>query len=128
MNKDIKKFGTGILAAAFGLAIVFIGAAFKADHAKTNTYTFYYSGPSFSKTDVENENNWIYDSSNETVCDDTPQKACTIQVSDTFVNNPASAPTLKTSTNLSAQLHTTLGTAYVIGSADENMLITNRAD
>ncbi|WP_316805413.1 hypothetical protein [Pedobacter nototheniae] len=128
MNNNLKNFSTGILAAAFGLVIVLTGSAFKTEKAKTGTYTFFYNGTTFDKASVENESNWVYDSNDETVCDDRAQSACTIQVDENFVNTPLTTPTLKSSTNLSASIHATLGTAFVTGSADSNMLIYNRSN
>lgn len=127
MNKNIKNFGAGILAAAFGLVIVFTGSAFKTEKVKTDSYTFYYNGPALDKTNVENESNWVYDN-DDLVCNETNQRACTIQVSESFVNTTLATPTLKSITNLGAEVHVPSGTAFITGSADGSMLIFNRGN
>lgn len=91
------------------------------------TYTFYYNGPDFSVDEVTKESNWVYDATDNTCSGDNDQ-ACTIKVNTSFVNNPGTAtPTLKTATNLTASLNTTYSSAYVTGSSDGGMLISNAA-
>jgi hypothetical protein len=75
-------------------------------------------------SDVTNESNWAYDPNGNT-CSGVNAQACTIQVDASYVNNPSTAPTLKTSTNLTATLNPTYSTAYVTGSADAGMSISN---
>ncbi|OKS85894.1 hypothetical protein [Mucilaginibacter polytrichastri] len=93
-------------------------------HKQFAAYTFYYNGPSYSVSDVTNESNWVYDPDGNT-CSGDNEQACTIQVDAAFVNNPATTPTLKTSTNLTATLNSTYNTAYVTGSSDAGMAISN---
>lgn len=88
-------------------------------------FTFEYTGSNFSKTAVENEANWSIAPSNE-LCDGAEEVPCRIQVSSTYVNNPTSSPTLKTSANIAAALNSSTGTHYVNSMADPSGVISNR--
>ncbi|MFC3560194.1 hypothetical protein [Pedobacter jamesrossensis] len=122
MYKIIKNLSKGILAAAFGLALVISGSAFKAD-SKRVQYTFRYDGANKSKAQVETLSNWIYDPS-AAGCDEVQQEACIIHVDQAFVNT-SGTPTLDPSLNLVATPYTSTR-AYVSSSDDENMDIENR--
>lgn len=124
MKTTFKNLSTGILAAAFGIALVFTGSAFKATHSKRVQYTFRYNDTNHSKANVEDESKWLYDPS-AAGCDENPQQACLITVDETYVN-PGSTPTLKSSLNISAAAFSS-SNAYVAGSADGSMEIQNRS-
>lgn len=123
----MKKSNFGLLALALGLGLVFTQSAFKAENnSKRAEFTFYYDGPSFDVADVTNEANWKYDSeANE--CSGINDQACTIRISDAYVDNPLTTPALKSTANLTATLRSPYNTAYVTGSADSGMSISNEA-
>ena len=126
MNTNIKDLSKGLLAAAFGLAFVLTGSAFKeGKNAKRTMYTFYYDGPNYTAAEVTNESNWKYDS-NDNTCSGIDEQACTIRVSAGFVDNPASAPSLKPSLNLTAAASSS-SINYVSGSSDSALQISNKA-
>jgi len=122
MHTTIKNLSKGLLAAAFGLALVFGGSAFKAD-SKRVQYTFRYDGSIKSKAQVETLSNWVYDP-NATGCDEVQQEACIIHVDQAFVNT-SGTPTLNASLNLVAT-PVTSSRAYVSSSDDDTMEIQNR--
>lgn len=98
----------------------------KAPVKKRDTmYTFYYNSSDFSEAEVERESNWSYTAGTD-LCDGVDAKPCRIQVSETYVNNPTSAPSLKTSADISAALNSSTGTHYVDGVADPDGVISNR--
>ncbi|MFB6453789.1 hypothetical protein ACE38W_00855 [Chitinophaga sp. Hz27] len=125
-----KKIATPIIAAMASL-MLFIGTtAFTNNpikHKKTVTttttkksratmYTFYYNGSSFTVNDVQNPTKWTY-TSNSSLCDGTDEQACRIQVPATYVDNPTTAPTLKSTVNIQAALNSSTSTAYVVSTA-----------
>jgi len=122
MKRTFKNLSTGILAAAFGLALVFTGSAFKASKLNRVQYTFRYNDANHSKANVEDESKWVY-APTAAGCDEIQQRACTILVDQAYVN-PGSTPTLKTSLNLSATSFDA-NNAFVSNSADGNMEIQN---
>ncbi|RZK37834.1 MAG: hypothetical protein EOO90_24145 [Pedobacter sp.] len=117
--QNLKKM-LPLMALVLGMGLVLTQSAFKT--TKTDQYTFRYNGPNYSQANVENEANWIHDES--VACTDVPQKACSIKVDASFVNNPLTTPTLKSSLNLATDLYS--GTAFVEGSDDGSMEIINR--
>lgn len=125
MKTTLKNVSKGLLAAAFGLALVFIGSAFKPDNgAKRAMYTFYYDGPDYSVAEVTDESNWRHDADNN-ICSGDNQQACTIQVSDAYVDSPLAAPkTLKSSLNLTAATSAP-NIAFINGAADGSLQIYN---
>ncbi|WP_316831935.1 hypothetical protein [Pedobacter aquatilis] len=125
MKTKIKNLSTGLFALVFGLTLVFASSAFKAVSKgdKRISYTFYYDGPDYTATEVTDESNWKYDADDNT-CSDVNEQACTIRVSSAFVDNPTTAPTLKTSLNLTAAASAP-SVNYINGSADGTMQISN---
>eukprot|EP00744_Colponema_vietnamica_P037632 GILI01068826.1.p1 GENE.GILI01068826.1~~GILI01068826.1.p1 ORF type:complete len:123 (+),score=3.28 GILI01068826.1:346-714(+) len=119
--KNAKKLM--LFAFILGIGLVFTQSAFKSTNR--TLYTFRYVGADYLKASVENESNWIYDSSAAS-CDDSPEQACTIKVDAAFVNNPTTTPSLKSSLNLVAALHSP-GSAYVESADDDQMEIINRS-
>lgn len=87
-------------------------------------YTFEYTGPDFSKANVEDESKWTY-TPNTDLCSGLDERPCRIQVSEAFVNNPSSSPSLSPSANISAALNSGTGTHYVDGIADPSGVISN---
>ncbi|WP_133586140.1 hypothetical protein [Sphingobacterium yanglingense] len=89
-------------------------------------YTFEYKGPDFSKANVENEANWVYTPNTE-LCEGSEEIPCRIQVSQSYVDNPTTSPTLKSMTNITADLNPISNTHFVDGIADASGVISNRA-
>lgn len=126
MYTAIKNVSKGLMAAALGLVLVFGGSAFKSDsNGKRVQYQFRYNAIPHAESDVETLSNWTYDPSAPS-CEEDQEAPCTIKVDQAFVNT-GGTPTLKSTLNLNASPYTT-SSAYVIGSADEDMEIINRAD
>ncbi|TYR34398.1 hypothetical protein FXV77_15350 [Sphingobacterium phlebotomi] len=87
-------------------------------------YTFEYTGPDFSKANVEDESKWTY-TTNTDLCSGLDERPCRIQVSEAFVSNPSTSPSLNPSANISAALNSGTGTHYVDGIADPSGVISN---
>lgn len=124
MNTNIKNLSKGLLAAAFGLTLVFTGSAFKTEsNANRTQYTFRFNDANHSEANVEDESKWVYDAT-DPECDEVFQQACLIKVDAAYVNAGAT-PTLKSTLNIAAN-PVSLSNAYVAGSADGGMEIQNR--
>jgi len=125
MNTNLKNLSKGLLAAAFGFALVFTGSAFKAENNSNRTqYTFRFNDANHSEANVEDESKWVNDP-NADECDEVLQQACLIKVDAAYVN-PGATPTLKSTLNIAAN-PVSLSNAYVAGSADGSMEIQNRS-
>lgn len=125
MKKINLMVGLVILIVGFGILITQSAfKKYKLKNEKYTTYTFYYDGPNFEVENVEKESNWHYDAAGNT-CSGDNRQACTIRISGDYVDNPLTAPALKTSANLSATLNSIFNTAYVTGSDDPSMEIFN---
>ena len=125
MNTNIKNLSKGLLAATFGLTLVFTGSAFKTEsNAKRTQYTFRFNDANHSEANVEDESKWVYDATAGD-CDQEQEQACLIKVDAAYVNAGAS-PTLKSTLNLNASAISSAN-AYVAGSADASMEIQNRS-
>jgi len=122
MKTNFKNLSKGLLAAAFGLALVITGSAFKSENKRTQ-YTFRFNDSNHSEANVEDESKWVYDAT-DPECDEVLQQACLIKVDAAYVN-PGATPTLKSTLNIAANA-VSLSNAYVAGSADGNMEIQNR--
>jgi hypothetical protein len=123
--KNLKKFSFGVFAFIFGLALVFTQSAFKPANPSGSglePITLYYHGPTYSVSDVTTESYWN-NTPPSSECLDTDQQACEITVDRAFVDNPDTAPQLKSSANLTATFAS--GTAYVTGSDDPSANIVN---
>lgn len=116
---------------ALGVALVIATSAFtKApkDKSGDTLYTFQYNAPPtnpYSQANVENVANWSYTTSNPS-CDNTPVKACSLQVPESYVDNPGSSPTLDASIDI-----TTGGSAsvaYVASTASSSAVIENKSN
>lgn len=92
---------------------------------KYASYTFYYDGPDFTRANVELESNWIYTPGTD-LCSGTEVKPCRIQVSEDYVNNPSTSPTLKSLINITAKQNMLYGTYYVKELDDLNGVISNK--
>lgn len=121
------KFNLGLVALVLGFGFVMTQSAFSVntENAKRTMYTFYYDGPDYTHAAVTNESNWKYDPGNN-LCSRINERACTIQVSSVFVNNPTSSPSLKSTLNLSAAAFSP-NINYITGSSDLNLVIANDA-
>lgn len=118
----------GATALFLGIILAVATSAFKPMNKNANgrtMYTFYYSGPTdYSQAHVEDEANWTYVASSD-LCDFTDEKACRLQIDESYVNNPTTSPSLKSSANIAADVNSTYNTAYVISTADNNAVISN---
>ena len=123
---NLKKFSLGLAALCLAFGLVFSLSAFKSSKQRTTT-TFYYNGPiPADKDDVEDVNNWKYDANSQNCGTPQDEQACTITVSDDFVDDSQEEPALDASIALSGANHGSLSAAYIVASADNTMLISNR--
>lgn len=107
----MKRYFFGILAVVLAIS----ATAFKTIKEKktqADKYVFAYSGD-YSVLSVQNESNWSYVGMNQSLCNNTNQKACRVAVIESYVNDPTGSPTLKTTANITATLSGT--TAHVTG-------------
>jgi hypothetical protein len=89
-------------------------------------YTFAYNGPvAYTPAQVADVNNWTYVSSG-TLCDNTPDKACRIQATDSYVD-ASGTPVLQSTINISTGTGIT-GKAYVSAIGDSMGAISNSTD
>jgi hypothetical protein len=90
-----------------GILAIATSAFAKMPKAKTvdTNYAFEYNGPDYSAANVQDVSNWTYNASPD-ACSGS-QKACTIEVPDTYVDNTGPSPVLEstisiqTTTNMS---------------------------
>lgn len=76
----MKRYITAIVAVVLAIGM----AAFTAPHNKPlSTFTFYYTPSTFTQTEVQTNSNWISGSS---LCGGTADKACQMQVTDTYTH------------------------------------------
>lgn len=115
----------GLVVLIVGFGILITQSAFRntLKTQKRTTYTFHYTGTSFSVADVEDESKWEYDPAANTCSGD--EQACTIRISGEYVDNSTSSPKLKSLANLSATLNPLSNTAYITNSSDDSMQIFN---
>ncbi|ANI89706.1 hypothetical protein A9P82_10645 [Arachidicoccus ginsenosidimutans] len=128
---NIRKIAP-FAAMAMGVVLAFAASAFKqVPHSKSgdDMYTFQYDPEgTYTESSVQDTSSWQYTSSPVTCLGS--DKACTIQVSEDYVNVPATpsgTPTLKGSINIQAQLNSN-GHAFVAGTADNDAIIANQPD
>ncbi len=89
-------------------------------------YTFAYTGPSdYSPAHVADVANWSYTGSS-TLCDNNPEKACTLQATDSYVD-ASGTPVLESSINITTGTGPN-GKAYVSSIADNMGTISNSTD
>ncbi|RYD96479.1 MAG: hypothetical protein EOP54_13655 [Sphingobacteriales bacterium] len=113
------------LVAIMGLTFAFKPFSKEDKKAKRLMYTFKYNGSNFSESAVENPANWTYTASTD-LCNGALVKPCRIQVSETYVDNPSTTPTLKSAINIVAAENTGTSTHYVDEIADEEGVVSNR--
>lgn len=89
-------------------------------------YTFFYSGPDYSVSNVEDQANWTY-TSNNTLCDDVNDKACRLQATDSYVDLSGATPVLDATIAINASTGGT-GKAFVSSIADSQGAISNSTD
>ena len=84
----LKKYGTGLLA----IIIAAFAAAFtkpvEGNHP-LSTKIFQYQPPSsnpYSEANVENRSNWVETSLSSTTCNNNVDRACQLQVDNSFIN------------------------------------------
>lgn len=116
---------TFALVAIMGLTFAFKPFSKEDKKVKRLLYTFEYNGSDFSESAVETPSNWTYTASTD-LCNGALAKPCRIQVSEAYVNNPATTPTLKTAINIVAAENTVTNTHYVDEIADDDGVISNR--
>jgi hypothetical protein len=87
----MKRYITGILAVIVAAgAVAFTAPAKKIPNA---TFTFHYTPTSFGQNDVETNNNWI---SGASLCAGDQNKACQMEVTDTYTHLDGSNRVLNT--------------------------------
>lgn len=132
-KKFIKKAAIAVgsaLTLTLGIAFAVNAMEKKVDKQPTTTkeetlYTFEYTGPDFSQASIEDESNWTY-TTNTDMCSGSDERPCKLQVSASYVNNPSTSPTLKTTANISADYNSTSDSHYVDGIADPLGNFSNR--
>ena|SRR6185312_3759533 len=114
----IKKYGIGLVAVAIAITMAAFTAPKKSHVSATHVFEFN-SSLAYTVTNVSNSSNWQYvgETSQEPLCDNTPDKACRLAVTDAFVNNPSN-PTGLSGMTISASTSGS-GDAYVTGITDE---------
>jgi len=114
----IKKYGIGLVAVAIAITMAAFTAPKKSHVSATHVFEFN-SSLAYTVTNVSKSSNWQYvgETSQEPLCDNTPDKACRIAVTDAFVNNPSN-PTALSGMTISASTSGS-GDAYVTGITDE---------
>jgi hypothetical protein len=114
----IKKYGIGLVAVAIAITMAAFTAPKKSHVSATHVFEFN-SSLAYTVTNVSNSSNWQYvgETSQEPLCDNTPDKACRLAVTDAFVNNPSN-PTALSGMTISASTSGS-GDAYVTGITDE---------
>ena len=123
--KILKTNLLGIFAMVIAFGVTLSLSAFTSVENKRVAYTFYYDGPvPATVSEVEDVNNWKFDAEGQE-CDNEAETACTITIDKSHVDdtNPLK-PILQSSANLDASA--SLSSAYVVGSADINMNISNK--
>ncbi|RYD98763.1 MAG: hypothetical protein EOP54_06585 [Sphingobacteriales bacterium] len=125
---NLRKSILGLVALVVVFGLVFTVSAFKTSNVPNRTTTtFYYDGPiPAEKGDVEDITNWKYDAGGQDCGTPQDEQACTITVSNDFVDDSQEELVLDPSINLLGADHGSLPAAYVTASADGTMLISNR--
>lgn len=85
---------------------------------------FKYVGTVYTIPEVEKIENWENAESDPSDCDEEPERACMIWVSEDFITSDP-IPQLSDALELVAALHSQKNTAYVVGSNDGDMEIAN---
>ena len=114
----IKKYGIGLVAVAIAITMAAFTAPKKSHVSAIHVFEFN-SSLAYTVTNVSKSSNWQYvgETSQEPLCDNTPDKAWRIAVTDAFVNNPSN-PTALSGMTISASTSGS-GDAYVTGITDE---------
>ncbi len=91
----MKRYLAGSLAVIFAIA----AAAFTvpSKHSPSAAFTFRYNSPSYTQPDVQTNNNWISGSSS---CSGAANKACEMEVLDTYTHLQGSTRVLNTTGNV----------------------------
>jgi hypothetical protein len=90
------------------------------------THVFQFTGtPSVSNVQNISNSFWVYQGESLALCDDVQEKACRIEVGDSFVDNPSSPTKLKSIT-ITATLQTSFNTAYVTALTGTGNIFSNQ--
>ena len=119
----------GASALFLGIVLAVATSAFKPavqNEKGFTVYTFAYSGPDYSITNVQDEAYWTYTPSSS-LCDNTLEKACRIQATEDFVDLSGSMPVLDPAINIVASNGGT-GKAYVLTIDDDHGTVSNSTD
>ncbi|WP_316740708.1 hypothetical protein [Pedobacter antarcticus] len=116
---------TFALVAVLGLTFAFKPFSKAKESEKRASYTFEYTGTSYSQPEVQDLNNWSYTSNND-LCAGMAEVPCRIQVSEDYVNESGSEPKLKPNINISAAKSAAHESYFVNTIADATGVISNR--
>ena len=126
----IKKLAP-VAAMVMGVALALVTSAFNTPHKTkggATLYSFEYNPPAtdpYSVANVENVSNWVYTASSPGCSGN--QEACSLQASDSYVDNSGSSPVLESSIDIQAVNTPATGTARVSSIADQNGSFANQA-
>ena len=114
----IRKYGISFVAVVIAVAMAAFTTPKKSHVSGTHVFEFN-SSLAYTVANVSNSSNWEYvgEISQEPLCDNTPDKACRMAVTNAYVNNPSN-PTALSGMTISATTSGS-GDAYVTGITDE---------
>lgn len=113
-----RKYGIGLVAVVIAVTMAAFTAPKKSHVSGTHVFEFN-SALAYTVANVTNSSNWQYvgEISQEPLCDNTPDKACRMAVTNAYVNNPSN-PTALSGMTITASTSGS-GDAYVTGITDE---------
>lgn len=116
----------------FGIAAVIIAlgaVAFTNPKKPVDMYVFQFDGTqAYTVSNVQNISNtyWKYQGKNLSLCSNTDEKACRVEVTSTYVNNPSN-PTALSGVTITGTLNTPTNTAYVSDISGTSSQYSNQA-
>lgn len=115
----LRKYGIGLVAVIAASAAVAFTAPKRSHLPATHVFEFDGVHNAYTTGNVTTPGNWKYvgETSSEPLCDDTPDKACRIAVTNAYVNNPSSPGALSGLSISAATIAS--GDAYVTAITDE---------
>jgi len=119
----IRKYGIGLLALIIAAASVAFTRPVK---PTVDMYVFQFDGTNaYSVANVSNTSNtyWKYIGKNVALCNNVNKKACKVEVTSTFVDNPTS-PTALSGVTITAALSGTI--AYVSSISGTGSVLSNQ--
>jgi hypothetical protein len=116
----------------FGIAAVIIAlgaVAFTKPKKPVDMYVFQFDGTqAYTVSNVQNISNtyWKYQGKNLDLCTDINQKACRVEVTSSYVNDPSN-PTALNGVTINAALYSPSNTAYVTSISGTSSQYSNQS-